>query len=198
MSVIKEHLPENSWEYCDYLITSRTVNIVLRKNRKTKLGDYKYDSGTGLHRISLNNDLDKYTFLITLLHELAHYDVSISKTANVSPHGVHWKAAFKALMAPVLHNEVFPLVILAPLKKYMQNPKASVGADVVLWSKLNQHNGMLFDQSLVHLPDGSLFSFKNRRYKKIMLRRTRVLCQDVATKKKYLINGIAQVQKMDD
>ena len=30
-------------------------------------------TGTQPHRISVNNDLNKYAFLVTLVHEFAHY-----------------------------------------------------------------------------------------------------------------------------
>ncbi len=41
-------------------------------NEKLFLGDYRNSHAGKGHRISVNGNLNKYSFLITLLHELAH------------------------------------------------------------------------------------------------------------------------------
>ena len=41
-----------------------------------------------------------YRFLITLLHELAHYDVCRKYAHYIKPHGKEWKFTFKKFYYP--------------------------------------------------------------------------------------------------
>jgi len=47
------------------------------------------------------------------------------------------------------------------------------------------------------LPDGAEFVWKEKTYRKISLQRTRVLCQRIDDRKKYLFIGKAVVKPAD-
>jgi hypothetical protein len=53
-------------------------------------------------------------------------------------------------------------------------------------------NSLLNDVKL-----GAIFELKGRKFKKETLRRTRVLCIEIPTGKKYLISAHAEVTKID-
>ena len=75
------------------------------KKRQSVLGDYRHSAIGKNHRISINGNLNKYEFLITLLHELAHL-FTFEKFANkVEPHGKEWKHFYGSLLADFLQNK---------------------------------------------------------------------------------------------
>jgi hypothetical protein len=100
-------------------------------------------------------------------------------------------------MNPVLSERVFPYEILVQLKKHMQNPKASSQSDPALSKLLRQ-----YDREDVHkelyleeITEGDSFYLNGRAFTKIRKRRTRSLCRESKTGKKYLISEMAQVKK---
>ena len=46
---------------------------------------------------------------------------------------------------------------------------------------------------LEDLPIGSVFSLKEKVFKSIELRRTRYLCEEIRTRRRYLVNKMAEV-----
>lgn len=193
--ILKDHVPDNAVHYCLDLWMSIPFHFKVKGKRTTKLGDYRYDRRNGAHSITVNMDLNKYSFLITYIHEVAHLLTTERNGRNVPPHGSEWRVNFRELMQPVLSELVFPKDILAPLKKHMQNPKASTYADPALVSVLRDYdsqNGGLVPLS--DLEEGDLFEFNNRQYQKLQLRRTRVLCLEVRSSRKYLISKLALVK----
>lgn len=196
MTHLFQRLPELAHMYCRSLLEARDVEVRLHKPRSTKLGYFKADHRNKHYKISLNRDLSPFTCLITLLHEMAHYDVATSNSHRTTPHGSAWKAAFQKLMYPMLTHQVLPEPLLTILKKHMQNPRASLAADPNLWEALRQFNPDSSLYTLNAVPDGQTFTFKNKVYKRIKLRRTRVLCEHQYTGKHYLIHGLTEISRV--
>ncbi|HSN60425.1 MAG TPA: hypothetical protein VLR49_05800, partial [Ferruginibacter sp.] len=69
---LKQYLPEGSFDDVLYYLQHFKVQLTVTRKRQTILGDYRHAHGGTNHRISVNGNLNKYSFLITLLHELAH------------------------------------------------------------------------------------------------------------------------------
>jgi len=63
------------------------VHLTVTKGRKTVLGDYRHATSYKTHRISINGDLNEFSFLITLIHELAHLVTFIQFGNRVQAHG---------------------------------------------------------------------------------------------------------------
>lgn len=161
--------------------------------RSTKLGDFKFDlRNNRLPIITVNKNLNQYQFLITFTHEYAHYLVWKKYNAKVRPHGKEWKSIFKALIVQLISNQIFPSDIVQVLAKHIINPKASTSGDLNLVKVLRRYDANKKD-ILNDLPANALFKFNNRIFVKGSLRRTRYLCEEIATKKKYLISGVAEV-----
>ena len=123
--IFSDHLPDDAVHYCIDLWVENPFDFVLSKKRQTKAGDYRFDPRTAHHRITVNADLNRFNFLITLIHEIAHQHATLKYGIQRPPHGQTWKTTFKLLMLPLLNNIVFPDDILAKLAKHMKNPKAS-------------------------------------------------------------------------
>jgi SprT protein len=70
-------VPDNSTELLSELIKNENLSIKIVKSRKTKHGDFRSLRG-GKFQITLNHIDNKFRFLITLIHELAHFKVSQS------------------------------------------------------------------------------------------------------------------------
>ncbi len=78
----------------------------------------------------------------------------------------------------------------------MKNPAASSARDLFLnkeMSKYDLNSTMTAEKFLADLPSGRDFLLKGRRFTKKETRRTRVLCEEVATGKKYLVSSLAKI-----
>jgi SprT protein len=185
---LQQHVPPTALEYCHSLWKIHPFELKITKTRQTKVGDFTSRAGVKYQRITLNHDLNPYIFLATYIHEVAHLYVFLKYGNRVDPHGEEWKNAFKQLMTPMLQSSVFPTEILHILRSHMENPKASSFADSDLTRAFR-----LFDKDadrfmcLSDIPEGSIFQFQSRYFKKGKLKRTRILCREVTSKKNYLI-----------
>lgn len=170
--------------------------LLISRPRKTKLGDFRVGSSSSLPRITVNNDLNKYAFLVTLLHELAHYFTWKKWGRSVKPHGTEWKKEFQHLLIPYLNSHVFPLDIQQALVLYIKNPKASSCSDDRLYKSLDKHN--LINEELSYISDlktGGSFIYGNRgEFHVLEKKRKRYLCLHLKTKKKYLFQPITKVK----
>ncbi len=182
------HIPPAALAYCEDLTLRWNVSCRLAKPRQSKFGDFRVARDKSLH-ISVNEDLPPLGFLVTFIHEIAHA-VVYQTYRNVPPHGRQWKKAFATLMQPLYHMHVFPTDVIAPLQEYMKNPSAGVLSDLELYSQLykKQH-----DELLENIKPSQTFFFRSREYKAIARKRTRMLCQENTTGKRYLISLRATV-----
>lgn len=160
----------------------------ITRTRLTKVGDFTSKRSTDHPRITLNHELNPFLFLITYIHEVAHLRVHLNYGNRVDPHGDEWKNSFRQLMQPMLDKKVFPSDILSELERHMDNPKASSFADSGLTKVLRLYDKHA-DQytTLSDIPEGSLFHFQGKFFKKGKIRRTRVLCREVKTRRNYLV-----------
>ena len=114
----------NSWE--DKL----NVKVIVCSPSKSRMGVF-IPKRHGSHIIRINNNLNKYSFLITLIHELAHANIWEKYGRKVNPHGDEWKQQYKKMILPFLNSEFFPEDILRPLSYHMINPKATTFRDKI-------------------------------------------------------------------
>lgn len=193
--VFQKFLPEGSAEYCYNLWKKHGFEFKIKKSRKTKLGDYRYDPRFKKHIISVNNDLNSYSFLITYLHEVAHLLTYQKYNNQVAPHGSEWKNEFKKLTLPMLTSEIFPDDVIRAFSRYMKNPKASSCSDPQLLKALAQYdrvNGTFLSE----LKALELFNFQGRIFQVLEKKRTRYVCLEKKSNKKYLISGHATIEKI--
>jgi hypothetical protein len=194
---IQGKVPDAALDYCFSLWKEKPFHFVISRSRSSKLGDFRFRRDQPIQKITINHDLNPYQFLITYIHEVAHHRVYAAHSHRCLPHGVEWKRTFQELMLPMIADRsVFPLDILIPLRRHMLNPKASSGADLFLMKELRKYDPQDPEMQKTLLSDvklGEKFELKNRVFQKLESRRTRALCLEVATGKKYLISGHAAV-----
>lgn len=191
-------MPLKAAEYCAKLYEYLGFEFKIKKARQTKLGDFRYDGRTGKQTITINNDLNPFAFLITYLHEVAHMVTYQEYGHKVNPHGSEWKNNFKRVAKPVLTEEIFPAEILHSLKSYLKNPKAASCSDPVLYQVLKSYNKSNDTIFLKSLTEGDLFIFNSKTYRYLNKKRTRIVCLETSSKRKYLINQLAEVKKVDE
>ena len=195
MYKVFEKIPEASSEYVKSLIFSENLTIKLKKSRKTKHGDFSIKKN-GLCMITINDDLNQYRFLITLIHEISHYIAYMKHGPYIKPHGVEWKNIFKNLLLPIINPEIIPNDVLKPLAIYAKNPKASSDTDLSLSLALNRYNMNQFDY-VFNLSNGSVFKASNERvYVIIKKLRKRYECMDIITKKLYLFSPNVKIKEI--
>jgi predicted SprT family Zn-dependent metalloprotease len=117
----------------------RVVYLIVAR-RKTKLGDYRYDSSRRISVITLNEDSNPYRFLVTLVHELAHARVHLEFSDRLIPHGKEWKAAVKAMMFEMKDCGVFPYDLEVAIERHFSSPKYTDTIDAVFVRILGQYD----------------------------------------------------------
>lgn len=189
-------LPAAAQERCASLIGDNNVQIKVVRQRKTKHGDFRVQGGKPV-TITLNAMENPYRFLLTFLHEWAHYSVFSNYRKRQKPHGIVWQNTFHVLVSPFLTTDFFPESLLTPLKKHMQKPKATFAADTPLMLALRQFDPPNDKKCIFELEQGTLFrAFDGRVFQKGLKRRTRFLCTCIQTKRQYLFPPFVEVKEV--
>lgn len=134
---LQAYIPNKAVSQVLELLKHDNLVVKVKGERKTRHGDYKRLTN-GSHQITVNSNLNNYRFLITLIHEIAHFEAYKTFGKLIKPHGVEWKRTFQQLMLPFLNPEIFPNEILPLLAKHFKNPKASSDTDIQLAYALKQ------------------------------------------------------------
>jgi len=191
---LQKYIPQSAVPKIIELLTHDNLTVKVKQERKTKHGDYKR-LPNGKHQITINSNLNSYRFLITLIHEIAHFEAYKSFGRDIKPHGVEWKRTFQHLMLPFLNPQVFPLDLLPLLAKHFKNPKASSDTDIQLAYALKQFDLPNDKTFIFEVPLDSKFKMYNgRTFKKGAKRRTRYECVEIETGRIYLFNPNAEVE----
>jgi SprT protein len=188
--------PETEGYVANYLV-QKVVHFTVSKDRKTKLGDYHQPHNGKPHRISVNGSLNKYAFLITTLHEIAHLTTFEKYGNRVKPHGSEWKAEFKIVFEPILKKEILPKDVTLALNNYLTNAKASSCSDDRLSRVLRRYDKK---QAVLveHLEVGTKFELNGKIYLKGDKLRKRHECLEVRSGKKYRVLGLVEIDKLID
>ena len=193
--VLSKYLPEHAVVSVFELIKINSVHLKIVNERQTRHGDYR-KAINGKHEITVNANLNKYRFLITLVHEIAHLAAFEKYGRMIKPHGNEWKLTFQRLMVPFIRPEIFPHSVLPLVANHFRNPTASSDTDARLAYALKQFDERKPDILFIHeLPTGSLFRIKNGKiFRKNGLRVKRYECLEIKTGKLYLFNANAEVE----
>src|SRR5690606_41567560 len=98
--VLLKYLPERAVDPCIDLIKTNHVHLKIVKQRATRHGDYRrYPDGS--HQIRGNSNLNKYRFLMTLIHEIAHLAAFENDGRRIKPHVISCKKTSQKLILPL-------------------------------------------------------------------------------------------------
>lgn len=196
--ILKKYIPHFAVNTIAHWIIELDFKLKITKERSTKLGDYMSPHNGLNHTITINHNLNQYSFFITLVHEIAHLKTFNQHQNRVAPHGLEWKLSFKLLMTPFLTTENLPLDILYALRKYMNNPAASSCSDITLMRTLRLYDIQTQDAPtllLEHLPYRTHFLYNGDRvFEKGEKLRKRYRCKELTSGALYLFSPLAEVE----
>lgn len=180
------------------LLFQDPVSFKIVQPRSTKLGDFRAGYQGSKPQITVNGDLNPYSFLVTTLHEFAHLKTHLAYGGKVKPHGEEWKTAYRNLLLPAIDSGLLPKDVLNALIDSLTSTKASSCSDVKLTRVLRQYDkpkeGIVLLESL---PKNSIFALQGKQFIKGELRRKRYLCEEVAGARKYLVHALSEVKPLN-
>jgi SprT protein len=186
-----KYIPKNAINGVQSLIEKHKINLKIVNQRLTKHGDFR-QLPNGEFQITINNNLNPFQFLLTLIHEIAHH-TTFEKYGRIRPHGKEWKQQFQYLMLPFLNPSIFPNQMLTPLAHYLKSPKASTDSDVRLSLALKGNTAENGKNFVFELPTNCTFVFKNKMYIRGKKRKTIIECLQLTTNRMYLFNQNTEV-----
>jgi SprT protein len=191
---LSRFMPEDFVGYVTDVFLSSNVRFSIVRSRASKLGDFRAGINGEKHRITVNGDLNPYSFLVTTLHEFAHLNTYLKFGRSVLPHGAEWKHEFKQLLLPVIDSKALPKDIEIALVNSLVNMKASSCSDHQLAKVLLNYDRLKDGQVLLEeLPIHTAFVLNGREFIKGPLRRKRYVCHEASSNRAYLVSSLAQV-----
>ena len=195
---LSKYIPEHAVKPVFDLIVANQVHLKIVNERVTRHGDYRKGI-SGKHEITVNSNLNKYKFLITLIHEISHLVAFEKFGRNIKPHGEEWKYSFQILMVPYIRPEIFPTHLLPLLARHFKNPTASSDTDATLSLALKQYDEQNDKNYIFEIPYGSVFRISNGKiFKKIAQRVKRFECVEINSGRIYLFNPNAEVELLNN
>ncbi len=195
-TTLKKYLPEDSIPLVANWFKEYKFHLRITKARRTKFGDFRPAHKGKPNRISVNGDLNKYHFLITLTHEAAHAACWEKFKGKVLPHGKEWQGIYAQFLKLLIETVSLPEELLIALNNHLKKPKASSCSDPFLYKVIKKYDdkstGLLF---LEKLDVGDVFTINGKkRFRKGIKRRSRYECEELTTRRLYLVSGHAEVQ----
>lgn len=193
---LENYLPPNSFDLVVAFIQHYKVHLTVTAHRQSVLGDYRNAVNGKNHRISVNGTLNKYAFLITLLHELAHLIAFEQYGLRIQSHGREWKHVYSGLLKDFLKKKIFPQDVEVALYQSVHNPAASSCAEEGLMRVLRRYDEVKMNGTVLleELPEGAWFIAPGGRvFQKGEKLRKRFRCAEKGTGKVYLISPLYEV-----
>ncbi|MBS1946210.1 MAG: SprT-like domain-containing protein [Bacteroidetes bacterium] len=196
LEYLNHFIPEGASQLVMDYLHQYKVHLTVTRERKTVLGDYRNAVDGKNHRISVNGNLNKYAFLITLIHELAHLITFMHYGNKVKSHGKEWKFIYAKMLEDFLKLNIFPQDIIVAFRQTIHDLPASSCADEGLTRVLRNYDEpseglMLIEQ----VNEGDFFETEdNRVFRKGKRLRKRFECIEIATKRVYLFSPLYEVR----
>jgi len=193
---LRRWIPEKAAQLSLDYLHHYNVHLTITRERKSVLGDYRHATNSNNHRISVNGNLNQFSFLITLIHELAHLVTFMEYGNGVQSHGKEWKRIYRKMLEEFIPLSVFPADVLSALKKNLHDLPASSCADEGLMRVLKKYDENAKEVLLVEqVQEGACFILEDKRvFKKGKKLRKRYQCVELATGKLYLFSPIYEVK----
>lgn len=197
-ALLSKYIPQPAVPTIARWVVEYDFKLKIKRERNTKLGDYRAPQKGGNHLITVNHNLNKYAFFITLVHEIAHLVTFDKYQDTVLPHGTEWKQEYKTLMRNFMSAEIFPTDVLLALQKYLISPAASSCSDVNLLRVLKRYDDAGSNGHLVFVekvPHQAVFKYHGGKlFEKGERVRTRYRCKEVSSGHIYLFHPLTEVE----
>lgn len=193
--ILAEYLPEALTDTVFAWIVRYQIHLKITRRRASKLGDYRPPgNGRAYHRITINHDLNPYSFFITFVHELAHLLTHKQYGSRAQAHGKEWKTNYRKLMKPFLEKNIFPSDLQRSIYRHLRNIKASSQADVELTRTLMLFDGGKQETLIEELQPGDRFLFRNnRKFQVVEKLRKRYKCVELNSRRVFLFQPLTPI-----
>lgn len=194
-AILERFLPADAVDWVADYISRHDIRMLISRSRTSKLGDYRWPQPRHpFHEISVNGDLNPYLFFWVFLHEAAHLEVHLAGI-KTTPHGSAWQEAYARLL--LTHCRIFPPEVQPLIGHYATTLPLKPSLTRSIEDTL-RHYGQCGTPAtrLDDLPAGSVFllkSHRSRTFRSLEKRRTRWLCEDLATGRRYTVSALAEV-----
>ena len=152
---VRPFLPDGTEGHVTRILTGLPVLVRAVAPRQTKHGDHRYCTRRGFSVVTVNRCGNPWRFYITLLHELAHAEVTMTQGLRAPAHGRAWKSAFRRMLLDGL--PLFPVDLRTLVFRYAANPLFSTDSDVQLSLALRAYDTLDQRPTLAEIPRGSRF-----------------------------------------
>ncbi len=199
LDALEKYLPDGTLPMVSTLIRDSSVVIRIKNERKSKYGDYRPLYNGWKHQITINNNLNPYAFLVTLLHEIAHLQTQERYGNRVKPHGGEWQYTYAAILKKYLQLGAFPPPLARVLQEHVMDPSASSCTDMNLFKALKKYD----KESHVHthvedIKEGERFVWgENKVFVKGEKLRTRYKCNELKSGRVYFFHALAEVERVN-
>ncbi|HET8572763.1 MAG TPA: SprT-like domain-containing protein [Edaphocola sp.] len=196
---LRPYLPKGSFQKILAYFENYPIFLKITRERRTILGDYRHPTrGHPVHRISVNGTLNPYSFLVTLLHEMAHMLTYIQYGKKALPHGQEWQKQYREAFKPFLNKGIFPGELETVIKASLGRVKAATCSDPDLYRALKGYDSRPRHIRYVeNIAVDDIFQIEDgRRFKMIGKLRTRYKCQELSTKRFYYFNAMVEVVEL--
>lgn len=199
-AMLRPRLPATALDYVAAVLRRQPCEIRVVRRRRTKLGDHRPPGrGRPRHRITLNDDLNPFAMLTTLLHEVAHAAAWERDGGRWRrPHGPEWQRQFAALVAPIVAADILPADVREALAGAMREPAAASCSDRRLALALSRYDaprpGLV---RVEELAPGTIFRTDcGTVFRAGPIVRTRRQCFECRTGQEYRVHGLARVEPL--
>lgn len=199
VQALEVYLPEGSIQPVADWFSKHHVILRISRSRRSKLGDFRSRGQLLPPFISVNHDLNPYSFLVTLLHEMAHAEVFFSRKRRVLPHGQEWKSAYRSIAMPFLEVDRLLPEFRKVFGSYLKNPAASSTSNNTLATFLKTLDAPRNVVLITEIPQNSHFSLPDGRvFRKGEKLRKRFRCECLNNKRIYLFSPMAEINPLGD
>jgi SprT protein len=188
--LLKPFLDDKAVDFVSGLIGSEPVSVTITRQRRTRHGDFRWNATGSKVKITVNRNLGKPEFLITLLHEIAHYFTWKQYGNKARPHGTPWKDNFAGLLQQAVEKELFHSPVKEVVQETMIHKRRLGGTADRELSLITERESGIVRTHVNDLLPGAVFSLENGlRLRIIKKLRTRFFCQQVGSKRLFYVPG---------
>lgn len=181
-------------DFINLLLAHYNTEVLIKKERLSKHGDYRFYNKTNTHQITINGNLNQSAFFFVLIHEIAHRICFEKFKRKAKPHGEEWKQIFKELLLNALDKKLFIEEHSSLIHEFAQTPKSIIKINSALHNILfKTHNHLSVEDVTI----GDTFVFRKKHYEKLEKKRTRYLCKELQSGRLYLFNASTPISETE-